>query len=169
MKSKAKIISLILLSLIYPYLFIDLVLDEAAPWSPIFNSGKFMQNNWVSLLILILLFSGIIYLGKSVFNEKKDESNLILKMIYKNVIGFSILIFLWVFSIFMILLLSNSDFSYLSILYILMFPILFSSLYYLFRIKKEKTAFSVNLNLILLFLGVVLPVILYGLLAAVTI
>ena len=166
MKSKVKTISLFVLSLLYPYLLIDLVLDEAAPWNPIFNRGSFMQNNWVSFLILVLLFSGILYLGKYVFNEKKDESNLILKVIYKNVIGFSILIFLWIFSIFMILLLANSAILYIFFLYILFFPILFSGLYYLLVIKKDQTKFSSNFYIMMLFLGVVLPVILYGLLAA---
>lgn len=166
MKSKVKTISLFVLSLIYPYLFIDLVLDEAAPWNPFFNRGSFMQNNWVSFLILVLLFSGILYLGQNVFYEKKDEPNIILRVVYKNVIGLSILIFLWVFSIFMILLLANSDILYIFFLYFLFFPILFSGLYYLLVIKKDQTKFSSNFYIMMLFLGVVLPVILYGLLAA---
>ena len=166
MKSKIKTTSLFVLSLLYPYLLIDLVLDEAAPWNPIFNRGSFMQNNWVSFLILVLLFTGILYLGKYVFNEKKDESNLILSVIYKNVIGLSILIFLWVFSVFMILLLANSDILYIFFLYILFFPILFSGLYFLLVIKKDQTKFSGNFYIVMLFFGVVLPVILYGLLAA---
>ncbi|PKK98562.1 MAG: hypothetical protein CVV57_06425 [Tenericutes bacterium HGW-Tenericutes-2] len=166
MKSKVKTISLFVLSLLYPYLLIDLVLDEAAPWNPIFNRGSFLQNNWVSFLILVLLFFGILYLGQIVFYEKKDEPNVILKVVYKNVIGLSILIFLWVFSICMILLLANSDILYIFFLYILFFPILFSGLYYLLVIKKDQTKFSSNFYIMMLFLGVVLPVILYGLLAA---
>jgi hypothetical protein len=167
MKAKIKTISLFVLSLIYPYLLIDLVLDETAPWNPIFNHGKFMQNNWVSFLILILLFSGILHLGQQVFNEKKDISNYTFRIIYKNVVGLSILIFLWVFSIFMILIVKDSSIFYISLLYILFFPMTFTALYYLFIIKKEKIIFSNNLNVLLLFLGVVLPVILYGLLKAI--
>jgi len=166
MKSKAKITSLFLLSLIYPYLLIDLVLDETAPWNPILNSGRLMSSNWVAFLFLILLFSGILYLGKSVFNEKKDETKFILKTIYKNAIGFSFLIFSWVFSIFVFLLLRYTEISYLSILYVLFFPMMFSLFYYLFYVKKEKSTFSYDINIILLLLVVVLPVILYGLLSA---
>jgi len=169
MKSKIKIISLFLLSLIYPYLLVDLMLDEAAPWNPIFNNWTFTQNNWVSLCVLILLFSGILNLGQSVFNEKKDETHFILKVIYKNVIGFSVLTFLWIFSIFMILLLKGSEISFYALIYIVIFPITFSTLYYLFIIKKEKNVFSYHFNIFLLFSGVVLPVIIYGLLAAIVI
>ena len=166
MKTKVKIISLILLSLLYPYLLIDLMLDETAPWKPIFSNSSFFENNWVSLIILISLFTGILYLGKSVYNEKKDEPNIIIKTLYTNVISLSLLAFMLIFSIFMIILVIGTDVVYFSILYILFFPILFTTFHYFYTFKMNKSTFSFGFHILFLFLGVILPVILYGLLAA---
>jgi hypothetical protein len=170
MKTKVKLVSLIFLSLLYPYLLIDLMLDETAPWNPILNNSSFFENNWIALIILIGLYTWILYLGKSLFNEKKEEPNFLLNFIYKNMISLSILFFMYVFSIFMIILVIGSGLLYVSLLYILFFPILFTVFHYYYVYKKNKNdIYSFNLNIAYLFIGVVLPVILYGLLSAVVI
>ncbi|MBU1142221.1 MAG: hypothetical protein KKH92_01095 [Firmicutes bacterium] len=167
MKTKVKLVSLIFLSLLYPYLLIDLMLDDTAPWNPIFNNSSFFENNWIALIILIGLFTGILYLGKSLFNEKKEEPNLLLNFIYKNMISLSILVFMYVFSIFMMILGIGSNLLYVSLLYILFFPFLFTTFHYYYLFKNNKNNnYSYNLNIVYLFIGVVLPVILYGLLSA---
>lgn len=166
MKSKIKLVSLIFLSLLYPYLLIDLMLDETAPWKPVLSNSSFFGNNWISLIILISIFTGMLYLGRSISEEKKDEPNFKLKIVYQNVITLSILAFMFIFSIFMIILVIESSLFYVSILYILFFPILFTFLHYLYTIKLQKHIFSFNFNMFFLFLGVVLPAILYGLFSA---
>ena len=166
MKSKIKMISLILLSLLYPYLLTDLVLDETAPWKPVFSNTSFFGNNWVSLTILIFLFTVILYLDRSFSEEKKDESNIILKFIYTHVISLSILAFTLVFSIFMLILVIGSAYVYTFILFMLFFPILLMLFHYFYTIQQKKETYSFNFNLLYLFHGVIIPVILYGLLSS---
>ncbi|MDO9629813.1 MAG: hypothetical protein Q7I99_07910 [Acholeplasmataceae bacterium] len=165
-KTNIKPISFILLSILYPFILVDLMLDTVAPWNPIFYPSPFFQNNWISLLILILGFTGLLYLGQSVHNDKKEEKNVFFKLIFSNVISLALLLFMWIFSIFFIILLWGSRFAYFPIVYIISFPGLFTGLHYLYTFKLKKNEFSFNFNILFLFLGVVLPVIIYGLLSA---
>ncbi len=167
MKTKLKIGSLAFLSLLYPYLLIDLMLNDTAPWKPLLSNTSFFGNNWISLIILISMFTGILYLGKSIDDVKKDEPNFILKVFYAHIITLSILVFMLIFSIFIIILVKDSSVAYFSVLYILFFPVLFSVYHYFYIIKKSQSKFSFQFNILFLFLGVVLPVIIYGFLAAI--